>query len=110
MLFLHNIESPKTPKPQNPVGLDIIINLMANGVTTEWEDIHVKMGNYAPREKVKTGEELFQENMEQMEGYDQAEENKDSDEDFDLDDDFMDKIREKRMAEMKEEAAKPRFG
>jgi len=22
---------------------------MANGVTTEWEDIHVKLGNFAPR-------------------------------------------------------------
>jgi hypothetical protein len=25
---------------------------MANGVTTEWEDIHVKLGNYLPRETV----------------------------------------------------------
>jgi len=22
---------------------------MANGVTSQWEDIHVKMGNYEPR-------------------------------------------------------------
>jgi hypothetical protein len=31
---------------------------MANGVTTEWFDIHVKLGNYLPLEKKETlGEE-----------------------------------------------------
>ena len=71
---------------------------MANGVTTEWEDIQVKMGNYAPRPKKKTGEEIFQDNMDQMEGYDHAqEEDKDSDDDFDLDNDVMEKMREKRL-------------
>ena len=32
---------------------------MVHGVTTEWDDIQVKMGNYKPLEKVATGEEIF---------------------------------------------------
>lgn len=32
---------------------------MANGVTTEWEDIHVKLGNYVEREKVTTLKETY---------------------------------------------------
>ena len=52
----------------------------------------------APRPKKKTGEEIFQDNMDQMEGYDHAqEEDKDSDDDFDLDNDVMEKMREKRL-------------
>ena len=58
---------------------------MANGVTTEWVDIHVKNGNYLPREKVPTGEELFEKNMEFMEGYELKKgRNGDSDDDPDF--------------------------
>lgn len=32
---------------------------MANGVTTEWEDIHVKHGNYVEREKITTLKETY---------------------------------------------------
>lgn len=31
---------------------------MAAGVTTEWEDIHVKLGNFAPRPKEPTNDEI----------------------------------------------------
>jgi hypothetical protein len=31
---------------------------MAQGVTTEWEDIQVKMGNWKPREYVPTNEDI----------------------------------------------------
>ena len=76
---------------------------MAAGVTTEWEDIHVKNGNYIARERDPTGEEVFQQNMEDMEGFDmnkkkreEEEKDKDSDSDFDLDDDeFMKEYRQK---------------
>ena len=34
---------------------------MAHNVTTEWDDIQVRMGNYKPLEHVETGEELFNE-------------------------------------------------
>ena len=30
---------------------------MVHGVTTEWDDIQVKHGNYTPHEKVETGYE-----------------------------------------------------
>ena len=29
---------------------------MVTGVTTEWDDIQVKMGNFTPHEKVATGD------------------------------------------------------
>lgn len=32
---------------------------MARGVTTEWEDIQVRMGNWLPREAVPTSEDIF---------------------------------------------------
>ena len=32
---------------------------MARGVTTEWEDIQVKMGNWTPVEKGPTTDEIF---------------------------------------------------
>lgn len=38
-----------------------IIDYMANKVTTEWVDIHIKLGNYLPYEKEKT---LYEENKE----------------------------------------------
>ena len=42
---------------------------MASGVTTQWEDIHVKLGNYVPRDHVTTGEELHEFNNELAEAY-----------------------------------------
>ena len=43
---------------------------MARGVTTEWEDIHVKKGNWKAREHVPTSEEIFQSQQEVVEGLD----------------------------------------
>ena len=69
---------------------------MVHGVTTEWDDIQVKMGNYKPLEKEPTGEQIFQESIEQLEAYDnklimnsqQLEEKAEDDLDFD-EDEFM---------------------
>lgn len=36
---------------------------MANGVTTEWEDIHVKLGNYEERPKSPKMKELFEKQL-----------------------------------------------
>lgn len=33
---------------------------MAQGVTTQWEDAQVKMGNWKPVERGPTSEEVFQ--------------------------------------------------
>lgn len=89
---------------------------MANGVTSEWEDIHVKLGNYLPREKVKTGEEIFNENIEKESKKDpmasksleqlkiEQEENNNSD-----DDEIFEEYKRKKIAEMEEYTKKPKF-
>lgn len=43
---------------------------MANGVTTEWEDIHVKLGNYRPRPKETPESEYTKAAIEKVEKYD----------------------------------------
>lgn len=65
---------------------------MANGITSEWEDIHVRLGNYIPREKVTPEWEKNKEEIEKVEGYDPL--SKKTDEELDdleddLDDDFL---------------------
>ena len=69
---------------------------MARGVTTEWEDIHVKRGTWKPREYVPTSDDIFYQQQEGVEAYDQWKDlnKKQLDEkvedDLDLeDDDFM---------------------
>ena len=69
---------------------------MARGVTTEWEDMQVKMGNWKPVEKERTAEDIYNETVERNELYDpklmlnndQLEEMAEDDPDFD-EDDFM---------------------
>ena len=43
---------------------------MANHVTTEWEDIHVKLGNYLPREKEESNDEIAKRVIESIQNYD----------------------------------------
>lgn len=43
---------------------------MARGVTTEWEDIQVKMGGWKAVEKPPTTDEIFQESVDLNEKYD----------------------------------------
>ena len=79
---------------------------MVHGVTTEWDDIQVKMGNYKPLPKEPTNDEIFAETTENLEVYDnklimndkQLEELAEDDLDFDDDDDFMKEYRAKRLA------------
>eukprot|EP01016_Furgasonia_blochmanni_P043427 TRINITY_DN5897_c0_g4_i1.p1 TRINITY_DN5897_c0_g4~~TRINITY_DN5897_c0_g4_i1.p1 ORF type:complete len:282 (-),score=90.36 TRINITY_DN5897_c0_g4_i1:238-1083(-) len=87
---------------------------MANGVTTEWDDLHRKMGNFAPlpntkeieaeREKhfLETAENfdpLANKKLEELEEYED-----------DLDDEIFEKYKQARLNEMKEKAARPYFG
>ena len=82
---------------------------MVTGISTEWEDIQVKMGNWLPREKQPTTEEIFQENQERAENYDPLAKKKagtmeqmiDDDPDLEDDDEFMKIYQEKRLQEMK---------
>lgn len=86
---------------------------MATGVTSEWEDIHVKLGNYLPRDKEPGNEELQKIAIEALQNYDPLEK-KNLDElkelEDDEDDEVLKKYREKRLAELKEFASKPKFG
>lgn len=43
---------------------------MVHGVTTEWDDVQVKMGNYKPHEKVATNSEVEAQTLEELEHYD----------------------------------------
>ena len=78
---------------------------MARGVTTEWEDIQVKMGNWKAVEKEVTAEQIYMENVTTNERYDpklllnneQLEEMAEDDLDFDDEDPFMKEWRQKRM-------------
>ena len=90
---------------------------MANHVTTEWEDIHVKLGNYVPTEEKPEDNDKIQElAIETIKNYDPLK-NKTLDqlnelgEDIDEEeDDYLKQYKEKRIKEMKELAAKPHFG
>ena len=42
---------------------------MAQGISTEWEDIHVKLGNYLPRNKSPTLKELDEANLKVLQLY-----------------------------------------
>ena len=86
---------------------------MAYGVTTEWEDIHRKLGNLPEKEKVPTQDEIMSEVIEAVEqadplkylSHDQLVELED-----DLDEKVFEKYRQDRLNEMREEAKKPKFG
>lgn len=84
---------------------------MARGVTTEWEDIQVKHGNWKARDYVPTSEDIFEAQQENVENYNnwkdlnakQIEEM--VEDDFDLEDDeYMKEYRAQRMAELKEKS------
>jgi hypothetical protein len=87
---------------------------MANHVTTEWEDIQVKMGNYVPTEKqTESNDKIQQIAIEEMQKYDplanKTVEQLDELEDEE-DDEVLKRYKEKRLKEMKELASRPHFG
>lgn len=86
---------------------------MANKVTTEWEDIHVKLGNYLPREKEETNDEIEKMAIESLQKYDPLE--KKSIEQLkeiedDEDDEVIQQYKAKRLKELKEFASKMKYG
>lgn len=86
---------------------------MANGVTSEWEDIHVKLGNYNARPYEKPQSEFTAEAIEKLENYDVlAKKNLDELDELedDLDEQFLEEYKQKRIDEMKKVAEKPHFG
>ena len=86
---------------------------MANGITSEWEDIHVKLGNYNPRPYEKPQQEYTEEAMEKLENYDPlAKKNLEELDELedDLDDKFLEEYKKKRLEEIKKISEKPHFG
>jgi len=86
---------------------------MAHGVTTEWEDIQVKYGNYLAREKEATNDEIEQIAIEAIENYDPLEKrtlNELKDLEDDEDEEVLRMYEAKRMQELKSMAQKPKFG
>jgi hypothetical protein len=85
---------------------------MAYDVTSQWDDIHRKLGNYEELQKEKTQAEFSKEAIEQMEGYDAIHNLKDEDieemED-DLDEEFMREYTAKRLKELEEHKKQPKF-
>jgi hypothetical protein len=89
---------------------------MARGVTTQWEDIQVQKGNWTKVDRGPTSEQIFQESVTIAEKYDYKElmtekelEEKAEDDLFFDEDDFMKDYRAKKLAELKEDQAKPHF-
>lgn len=87
---------------------------MASGISTEWEDIQVKHGNYLPREKGPTNDEIEKVAIETLEKYDPLEKKTLDElqelEESDDEDEVLKAYKEKRIKEMKELASKPKFG
>ena len=87
---------------------------MAYNVTTEWEDIHVKLKNYLPREKDPTTDEIEKIAIETAEQYDPMSHKKLDElnelEEEDDEDEVLKSYKEKRLAELKELVAKPKYG
>lgn len=86
---------------------------MAHGVTSEWEDIHVKMGNWEARPQETPQHVLNKEAIGKAEQHDpiankDIEELKDMEDDFD--DDFLEQYKQKRLEEIKVMSQKPQYG
>lgn len=85
---------------------------MAYDVTTQWDDIHRKLGNYEELPKEKTQAEYTKEAIEQMEGYNALEHLDDQEieemED-DLDEEFMRQYKAKRLQELQQTKDQPKF-
>lgn len=85
---------------------------MANGVTSEWEDIHVKLGNYVERPKetpehVKTKAAIERAEMVDPLEHRNLEELKELEDEFE--DEFLRTYMDKRKKELEELAKKPKF-
>jgi len=76
---------------------------MVHGVTTEWDDIQVKMGNYKALPKEPTNDEIQTETMAALEHYDNRnimndDQMKELEDELGFDeDDFMKEYRAKRV-------------
>jgi thiol-disulfide isomerase/thioredoxin len=85
---------------------------MAYDVTSQWDDIHRRLGNYEELPVEKKQAEFSKEAIEAMEKYDPlAEKNLDELDEMedDLDEEFLKKYKEQRLQEMQGDKEKPKF-
>ena len=85
---------------------------MAYNVTSQWDDIHRRLGNYEELPVETTQAELTMEAVEKMEAYDAKKELKDEEIDEledELDDEFMREYTAKRMQEIQDKKKEPTF-
>lgn len=86
---------------------------MARGVTTEWEDVQVKYGNYLARDKLPTNDDIERITIEAIENYDPID-RKNLDELKELEDDEDEEVLKeyelKRKKELQALSLKPKFG
>lgn len=85
---------------------------MAYDVTSQWDDIHRKLGNYEELPKEKKQAEYTQEALEVMEKYNPLDDLKDEEFDEledDLDEEFMREYKAKRLKELQESKTQPKF-
>jgi hypothetical protein len=85
---------------------------MAYDVTSQWDDIHRKLGNYEELPKEKKQAEYSKEAIEYMEGYDPlAKKTADELEELedDLDDEFMRAYKAQRLQELQRDKTKPTY-
>mmetsp|Transcript_1620 Transcript_1620/g.3502 ORF Transcript_1620/g.3502 Transcript_1620/m.3502 type:complete len:241 (+) Transcript_1620:1172-1894(+) len=83
---------------------------MAYGVTTEWEDIQRRLGNFAPKEKGPTEDELMKVRIDLAEQIDPEKLKTEEELEAEENDDALERYRQKRIEEMRALALKPRFG
>lgn len=86
---------------------------MARGVSTEWEDVQVKYGNYLARDREETNDEIEKKVIEVLENYDPLDK-KNIEQLKELEDDEDEEVlriyEQKRMEELKQIAQRPKFG
>lgn len=83
---------------------------MAHGVTSEWDDIQRKLGNFAPIEKGPTEDELMNDRIDLVEQINTDDLKTEEELEAEDNDEVLERYRQKRLEEMRAAAMKPRFG
>lgn len=89
---------------------------MAYGVTTQWDDIHIKLGNYAPKDPdhpsmITPQSEITENAMDKLEeAFDEEAELRELLDDDMMDDDFLESYKQKRLEQIEKLKKGPQYG
>jgi hypothetical protein len=83
---------------------------MAYDVTTEWEDIQRRLGNFAPKEKGPSEEELMRDRIDLVEQINPDNLKTEEELEDEDNDEALERYRKQRLQEMRAAALKPKFG